>query len=139
MTFTVQLEGRGTPRAVKLLLDENLSPSVAKRLCSEDGIDACQVRDRNMLGWEDAEVLEKAFTEDRIVVTCNVVDFVKLAHAREIHAGIVLIDRGSLVWAEQLAIIRAAVAIIQNEPDLVNRVLWVNADGTMKFEDIPPA
>lgn len=89
MKVSVQLEGRGTPGSVKLLLDENLSPSVAKTLCSEDGIDACHVRDRAMLGWEDSEVLERAFIEDRIVVTCNVVDFVALARARELHAGIV--------------------------------------------------
>lgn len=135
---SVQLEGRGRPRTVKLLLDENLSPSVAQTLCTEDGIDACHVRDRAMLGFEDTDVLDKAFAEDRVVVTCNVDDFVELARGRELHAGLILIERGGMKRAQQLATIRAAVAQIKNEADIVNRVLWVNLDGTMVFEDIPP-
>jgi predicted nuclease of predicted toxin-antitoxin system len=123
---------------VKLLLDENLSASIVEALCSEDGVDACHVRDRGMLGVKDADVLDKAFSEDRVLVTANVDDFVKLARKRELHAGIILIEDGSLYRDEQLAVIRAAVAAIQSEPDIVNRVLWVALDGTMAFEDIPP-
>lgn len=74
---------------VKLLLDENLSPQVADRLCKEDGIDACGVRDRGLLEATDAEVLDRAFAEDRILVTKNVDDFDKLARSRELHP-----DRG---------------------------------------------
>jgi predicted nuclease of predicted toxin-antitoxin system len=68
---------------VKLLLDENLSPAAAVAL-NAGGIDACHVRDRGILGATDHEVLERAFLEDRILVTSNVDDFVKLARAREI-------------------------------------------------------
>lgn len=71
---------------VKLLLDENLSPKVAEILCNEDGIDACHVRDRGGLGTLDHEVLDLAYVEDRILVTSNVGDFVKLARARELPA-----------------------------------------------------
>jgi predicted nuclease of predicted toxin-antitoxin system len=53
----------------KLLLDENLSVSVAEVLRAEDGIDVCHVRDRDMLGANDAGVLDKAYAEDRILVT----------------------------------------------------------------------
>ena len=80
---------------VKLLLDENISPKAAETLCNEDGIDACHVRDRGGLGTLDHEVLDLAFAEDRILVTSNVADFVKLARARELHAGIVLIEEGA--------------------------------------------
>ena len=76
----------------KLLLDENLSASVAGTLCTEDGIDACHVRDRNMLGAKDHDVLDRAYAEDRILVTANVDDFVRLARKRELHAGIILIE-----------------------------------------------
>ena len=72
---------------MKLLLDENLSPAVALTLAKEDGVDACHVRDRAMLGL--------------------------------------------------LALIRAAIRFIEdNGNDMVNRVLWVNIDGTMEIEDI---
>ena len=79
---------------VKLLLDENLSPKVAETLSKEDGVDICAVRDRGMLEASDDEVLDRAFEEDRILVTANVCDFEKLAHARELHAGIVLLEQG---------------------------------------------
>ena len=125
------------PVNVKLLIDENLSPWVAQVLCSEDGIDACHVRDRRRLGLKDPGVLDLAFEEDRILVTANVDDFVHLAKQRELHAGMVLLDVGDLFRDEQLTVIRKAVAALQKEPDLVNRVLWVSPDGTMKFEDIP--
>ena len=58
----------------KLLIDENLSPSVAVTL-RQDGIDAVHVRDRGMNGASDALVLDLAFREDRILVTSNVDDF----------------------------------------------------------------
>lgn len=123
---------------VKLLLDENLSASVARALCTDDGTDACHVRDRDMLGVEDPVVLDKAFEEDRILVTPNVDDFVRLARQRELHAGMILIEDGSLHRDEQLTTIRAAVAFTQGN-DMANRVLWVNIDGTMELEDIPPS
>ena len=122
---------------MKLLLDENLSPSVAYTLRIEDSIDACHVRDRGMLGAEDPDVLELAFQEDRIAVTCNVDDFLQLARGAEVHAVIVLIERSGRNREQQLAIIRAAVGFIEGR-DMVNRVLWVNLDGAMEFEDIPP-
>jgi predicted nuclease of predicted toxin-antitoxin system len=119
----------------KLLIDEDLSPSVAQAIRA-DGFDACHVRDRKMLGDKDHRVLDKAFEEDRIVVTANVDDFVKLARKRDLHAGMVLIEDGGLHRAQQLAVVSAAVAFMQDQ-DMANRVLWVRLDGTMEFEDIP--
>jgi predicted nuclease of predicted toxin-antitoxin system len=123
---------------VKLLLDENLSPRVAETLSREDGVDAIHVRDRGQLGALDHAVLDAAFEEDRLLVTSNVDDFVKLARAREIHPGIVLIEDGGLLRDEQLQVIRHAVAVLQGEGDLVNRVLRIWLDGTTVFEEIPP-
>jgi len=56
---------------VKLLLDENVSPRVAEELARVDALDACHVRDRGLLSATDAEVLERAYDEDRILVTAN--------------------------------------------------------------------
>jgi len=63
-------------------------------LSRKDGVDVCAVRDRGMLEASDDEVLDKAFEEDRVLVTANVCGFEKLAHARELHAGIVLLEQG---------------------------------------------
>jgi predicted nuclease of predicted toxin-antitoxin system len=121
---------------VKLLLDENISPKVAGALAHEDGLDACHVRDRGLLGATDPQVLERAFAEDRIFVTKNVADFEKLANARELHAGIVLIEQNDLTRAEQLDLMRRIVARLAGT-DLVNQVLRVAEDGTMSVEPMP--
>ncbi len=97
---------------VKLLLDENISPKVATALAHEDGVYVCHARDRGLLAATDGEVLERAFIEDRVLVTANVADFVKLAHAREIHPGIVLLEDGALPRDEQIRLVRAAVAAL---------------------------
>jgi predicted nuclease of predicted toxin-antitoxin system len=124
---------------VKLLLDENLSPWVAERLRKDDGIDAVHVRERGLLEADDRVVLDSAFAEDRIVITCNVDDFVRFARARELHPGIVLVEDGDLLRPEQLQVVRAAVATLQGERDLVNRVLRIWLDGETLFEEIPPS
>jgi predicted nuclease of predicted toxin-antitoxin system len=124
---------------VKLLLDENLSPRIAGTLGEEDGVDAVHVRDRGLLGAPDPLVLDVAFAEDRILLTSNVADFVKLARARELHPGIVLIEDAGLLRDEQLRVIRHAIAVLQDESDLVNRVLRVWLDGAAIFEEIPRA
>jgi predicted nuclease of predicted toxin-antitoxin system len=122
---------------VKLLLDENISPKVAAELARVDGIDACHVRDRGLLAASDAEVLDCAFVEDRILVTANVADFVKLARARDVHPGIVLFENGALLRAEQLRLVRLAVVALTTL-DMVNKAFWIMADGTTRVEDMPP-
>jgi len=121
---------------VKLLLDENISPKVAYVLCGE-GIDACGVRDRGLLEATDPEVFARAFAEDRVVVTVNVGDFEKLAGSCDLHAGVVLIERGDLLRDEQIAVVREAVAAMVPREDMVNTVLRVALDGTMSFELLP--
>ena len=123
---------------MKLLLDENLSPMVAVALAKEDGVDACHVRDRALLGYGDPEVFQRAFEEDRIVVTSNVNDFVTLARQCELHAGLILIEQSvGLKRPQLLVVVRAAVSFIGDQ-DMANRVLWLNLDGSMEFEEIPP-
>lgn len=122
--------------SVKLLLDENLSPAAAVALAA-DGIDACHVRDRGILGASDHDVLERAYQEDRVLVTSNVDDFVKLAAAREIHAGIVLVERGGLLRDEQIALVRGVAAVLAEHGAMINELLRVADDGAMTFETSP--
>jgi predicted nuclease of predicted toxin-antitoxin system len=126
---------------MKFIIDEDLSPRVARYLCQEFCFDAIAVRDRGLLGATDPEVLEYAFNEDRILVTANVRDFEKLAAAIEIHAGIILIQEGDLLATEQIELMTRAVQVLQAEnaigKDLVNRVLHISISGTAKFEDLP--
>lgn len=121
---------------MKLLLDENLSPRVAEALARDDGVDACHIRDRGLLGATDPDVLDRAFNEDRIFVTKNVGDFERLAKARELHAGIVLIEHGALTRDEQLDLMRRIIAELEGT-DIVNHVVRVAEDGTLTVERIP--
>jgi predicted nuclease of predicted toxin-antitoxin system len=126
---------------MKFIIDEDLSPRVARYLCQEFCFDAIAVRDRGLLGATDPEVLEYAFEEDRILVTANIKDFEKLAAVIEIHAGIVLIKEGDLLAAEQIELMAIVVRVLQTEintgRDLVNRVLYISISGIARFEDLP--
>jgi len=125
---------------VKLLLDENLSPAVAVGLCAE-GVDVAHIRDRGIIGATDAEVLERAYDEDRILVTANVADFVALARARDLHAGIIFVEDGDLLRAEQRELVGRAVKAIEaeyeNGKDMVNRVMRIGRSIEATFEDLP--
>jgi predicted nuclease of predicted toxin-antitoxin system len=89
----------------KLLLDENLSPQIAVRLRAQ-GFYVVHVRDRGLLEANDATVLDCAFREDRMLVTSNVDDFVRLGRAVQVHPGLLLIEQGSLLRDEQMEIVR---------------------------------
>jgi hypothetical protein len=79
-----------------------------------------------------------ACEEDRVLVTANVGDYPKLARARDVHPGIVLLEDGALPRTEQLRLLRVAAAAITQLGDLLNKFFWVAADGSMRVEDIPP-
>ena len=125
---------------MKFLIDENLSPKVAERLRVDDKLDAIHLRDRGLLGVSDAVVLQRAYDEDRILVTANVKDFQRLARVREIHPGIVLFLDGALSRNDQLALMRKVVVEITQEgleeQDMVNRVLEIEANGECFFYDL---
>ena len=126
---------------MKFLIDEDLSPKVAERLRIDEGLDVVHIRDRGLLGESDAVVLQRAYDEDRILVTANVKDFQRLARARELHSGIVLFMDGALSRNEQLALMRKVVVEIAQEgleeQDMVNRVLEIEANGESTFYDLP--
>jgi predicted nuclease of predicted toxin-antitoxin system len=126
---------------MKFIIDEDLSPRVAKYLCQEFCFDAIAIRDRGLLGATDIEVLDYAFKEDRMLVTANIRDFEKLAAAAEIHAGIVLMLDGDLLAAEQIKVMGMIVRVLQAEidtgKDLVNRVLYISISGIVRFGNSP--
>jgi predicted nuclease of predicted toxin-antitoxin system len=126
---------------MKFIIDEDVSPRVAKYLCQEFCFDAIAVRDRGLLGATDREVLNYAFKEDRMLVTANIRDFEKLASTAELHAGIVLMLDGDLKAAEQIQVMNSVVRVIQAEidtgKDLVNRVLYISISGIARFENLP--
>lgn len=125
---------------LKLLVDENLSPQIAVTLRAE-GFDVVHVRDRGLNAASDRELFDRAFVEDRLVVTSNVGDFERLARTCQLHAGLVLIEDGTLARDEQLRVVRAALTVMEADRaagrDMVNRVLRIWADGQHKLQPLP--
>jgi predicted nuclease of predicted toxin-antitoxin system len=93
-----------------------------------EGHDVVHVRDRSMTSAGDAEVLARAFAEDRVVVTFNVEDFEALARACQVHGGLILLPSGSLTRAQQLALVKTAWSLVMAEHD---------AGRDMGFEALP--
>lgn len=123
--------------SLKLLLDEDISPEIANILTAR-GIDATCVRNRGYLEAKDHEVLDLAFREDRILVTANVRDFLKLAQSRELHCGIILIEDGNLRRIEQLEVIERVLSRVNAEEfEFVNRVVYIGKTSDMRVEDVP--
>ena len=126
---------------MKFLIDEDLSPTVARYLCEQLLIDAVAARDRGLLGVNDRQILEYALNEDRILITANICDFERFANAVEVHAGIVFIQEGDLLRNEQIEICIQAVGLIQQEiengRDMINRVLYISLDGTKELKTLP--
>jgi predicted nuclease of predicted toxin-antitoxin system len=64
--------------APRFLIDENLSPLLARHLRTALGFDAMHVQELGLRGASDADILARAITEGRIIVTSNADDFRRL-------------------------------------------------------------
>ena len=64
-------------KSLKLLADENISPKVVTFL-REQGIDVLDVKEQQWFGKDDEELLEKANSQNRFILTHDA-DFGKLA------------------------------------------------------------
>jgi hypothetical protein len=75
------------------LIDENLSPLLARHLRTAHGFDAVHVRELGLRGASDADILARAIAADRIIVTSNADDFRKLGARTPAHPGLaVMLD-----------------------------------------------
>jgi hypothetical protein len=79
---------------VKLLLDENLSPTLVARLALRN-VDAWHTRDRGLNGAADHVVWRTALAESRVLVTINTRDFLRLAAREVLHGGLITLPSGS--------------------------------------------
>jgi predicted nuclease of predicted toxin-antitoxin system len=124
---------------VRLLVDENVSPSIV-RLLNDAGHDAYHVRDRGLGGEPDHVIWRRAVDENRVLVTINARDFVRLAKREELHGGLVTFPSGSRP-AEQLILILRAIERFEVDgahgQDCMNRWLDIRRDGEIRVTDLP--
>jgi predicted nuclease of predicted toxin-antitoxin system len=129
---------------VRFFIDEDLSPKLAEE-CREAGYDAISVRDRGMLRASDREVSRLCFEEDRVLVTNNATDFLKLAEEAGLHPGLVFLPLGSRnemrSWMREAikAIDDLAAETGQSPATLmINHVLEVGEGGERQLFEHPP-
>jgi hypothetical protein len=119
---------------VKLLLDEHLSPALAASLRSR-GHDAVAVSERGELRTaKDIDVLVAAAGEQRVVVTQDIGDFMRLGARRlpdqRWHRGVVLAAPRTFPTSRDGSglLIRALDVLLAAHPgddDLVGEVVWL--------------
>jgi Domain of unknown function (DUF5615) len=100
---------------VKLYLDEDLSPIIA-RLLRKRGMDVSAAQEVGNIQLDDRAQLAYAGRQGRALVTANVIDFIELAHeavaTNTEHAGILLVP-SSLRGDEFQAIADAIVGAVR--------------------------
>lgn len=127
----------GLPVTLRLLIDECLSPALVK-IGHQHGFETHHVVH---MGWESrkdpflrARLIEGDFT----LVTNNWRDFRPMLEHAGLHAGAIIlpnVPRDEQVRLFDLAL-RAAVEL-SNPPDLVNTILEVDLDGSVRVYDLP--
>jgi predicted nuclease of predicted toxin-antitoxin system len=75
----------------RFLIDENLSPQLARHLRLAHGYDAVHVNEIGLQGAPDHDVLARALAERRIVITSNGDDFRRLGRQAPNHPGLAII------------------------------------------------
>ena len=126
---------------MNLLLDENLSPRLIRRLTAL-GIFAQHAAHVELSGKSDSEIWLYAFEHDQIVITINARDFLNLATGSEVHPGLIILRESGLTPDEQWTRIEPAIAIVRGEEnqgrDLINRVIEVFSLDHRVIRDLPP-
>jgi hypothetical protein len=92
------------------------------------------------MGQPDHVIWRRAVEEDRIMVTINARDFVRLAKREELHGGLVTFPSGSPPH-EQLVLISRAIEQLEADRllgrDPMNRWLDIGDDGEIRSRDLP--
>ena len=89
---------------MQLLIDENLSPRLARWAC-ENGYPAEAAVHVGLAGASDTSVFAQAFSRDQVVVTVNVGDFMALAAGMDVHPGVIALREAELNAQQQWRLI----------------------------------
>ncbi|OGI13249.1 MAG: hypothetical protein A3I68_02355 [Candidatus Melainabacteria bacterium RIFCSPLOWO2_02_FULL_35_15] len=115
---------------MKLYLDENISPLVAKKL-REKGFDVISVHENNTRSKSDIEQFELAIREKRAIVTYDVIDFTDLAKGYiakvKPHSGIILVSNKTIPQgnSKKLAVSLEKLLHHKEKDFLENRIVYL--------------
>ncbi|AHY47302.1 Hypothetical Protein RradSPS_2019 [Rubrobacter radiotolerans] len=116
---------------IRLLLDAHISSRVVGRALEEAGHDVYALdSEKELEGMKDPEVLELAISEERVLVTANVRDFLalisELGAGGRSHPGCICVPRS--VRNEEFGLIIAGVnAAVKDtsQEEWIDRVEWI--------------
>jgi predicted nuclease of predicted toxin-antitoxin system len=118
------------------LIDECLSPDLVA-VANSRGHHATHVVHRGLQGTKDHGLMPTIFNEGFVFVTNNGRDFLKLYASQEIHPGLIIIVPGGIPPAVQVALFTCTLDVMETLEDIVNKVVEVFLDGTVKVRAYP--
>ena len=122
---------------MKILLDENLSPTLVKKL-GTIGVAAEHVAHIGKTGLSDPELWDLAMERDAIVATINASDFLRLAARSELHVGLIVLRAQGLDRDQQWEWLEPAVQhLLEVGEDPVNQAIEVTGPGKFTVRDLP--
>ncbi len=124
----------------RFLIDENLSPQLARHLRFALGMDAVHVSEVGLAGASDTAVLAHAMTEHRVIITSNGQDFRKLGQRRPGHPGLAVL-LSAVGRARQIALGEILATAIHAEIDRGTlpdgRLFEIDAAGIVRDYALP--
>jgi predicted nuclease of predicted toxin-antitoxin system len=123
---------------MRLLLDENISPALVRRL-AEFGVYAQAVSHVGLSGRADHIVWKYALDRGFAVVTMNARDFIELLNV-PLHPGLILLRESGLSRQEQSERIKPVVDYVRSSGDqdfLLNKLVEVTGAGQFHTREIP--
>ena len=116
--------------APRFLVDENLSPLLVEPARAH-GFEAVHVNHLGLRTEADWDLLRVVAAQDWVLVTNNAFAFRGRYREIKLHLGVVFllpaVRRDAQLW-----LFEAALAHVQNQPDLVNMALDVTFDGKVR-------
>lgn len=120
---------------MKFLIDECLSPVLAEA-AHNAGFDAYHVAHRGWGSLKDPQLYRVIISEELILVTNNRDDFLHLVGGQELHPGLIVIIENAR-RERQLEFFQAALEVLSEMTDMINKVMEVSGDGSVTVYDLP--
>ena len=117
------------------LIDECLSPALA-RVAAARSEQAWKVNDRRLDRRPDPIIARWCVDHDCVMVTNNARDFRRIYAGLDLHLGLVLL-LPTVERLDQVTLFEAILDWAGHRPDLVNKLVEIDAAGTITMSDWP--